>query len=123
MPPVSFGTVLAGFTALVWLDSAAFFIIQNTPSLKAGTWGGPVHLWAIGILHLAAALGSAWLLQRRSVKLVLFLAFSALAIACLLLLDQTRTFAASLLYPVGVSLYSVALVAYPSLLAPTSTSA
>ena len=37
---VPFYRVLAGFTALVWLDSAAFFIIQNTPALKAGTWQG-----------------------------------------------------------------------------------
>src|SRR6266702_7116794 len=32
-PHVTFLRVLASFAALVWLDSAAFFIIQNTPSL------------------------------------------------------------------------------------------
>src|ERR1039458_2574971 len=55
-PAVSFPLVLASFTALVWLDSAAFFIIQNTPELKAGTWRGSVHLGANGLLHLGAAL-------------------------------------------------------------------
>ncbi len=84
---VSFYRALAGFTALVWLDSAAFFIIQNTPSLKAGTWQGSLHLWANGLLHLIAALASAWLLRRRGLSPVLTGAFVALGAACLLLLD------------------------------------
>ena len=41
---------------------------------------------------------------------------SRLACACLLLLDPARALPASVVYPIGVSLYSVALVAYPSLL-------
>ena len=110
--------VIACFAALVWLDSAAFFIIQNSRSLKAGTWQGSGHLWANGILHLAAALAGAWLLKRRSLWLVLAASFLALGSACLLLLDPGRILLASLFYPAGVSLYSVALVAYPSLLAP-----
>jgi len=116
--PISFHRVLAGFTALVWLDSAAFFIIQNTPSLKAGTWQGPPHLWANGSLHLIAALASAWLLRRRGLSPVLTGSFLALGAACLLLLDPGRAQLASVFYPIGVSLYSVALVAYPSLIAP-----
>lgn len=112
----SFLRSLACFTALVWLDSAAFFIIQNTPDLKAGTWQGTVHLSINGILHFAAALGSVWLLRRLGLSRVLPLAFFALAIACLLLLDPAQALIASAFYPVGVSLYSVALVAYPSLL-------
>ena len=116
-----FYRVLAGFTALVWLDSAAFFIIQNTPALKAGTWQGTFHLWANGLLHLAAALTSAWFLRRRGLSLVLTAAFLALAMACLLLLHPDRALLASVFYPIGVSLYSVALVAYPSLLAPAAS--
>ena len=46
--PIPFLRVLACFTALVWLDSAAFFIIQKNPELKAGTWEGSAHLWANG---------------------------------------------------------------------------
>ena len=117
-PESSFPRVLCCFTALVWLDSAAFFIIQNTPALKAGTWLGSLHLWGNGTLHLVGALASAWLLRRRGLFFVLAAAFVALAAACLLLLQPERTMLASLFYPVGVSLYSVALVAYPSLLAP-----
>ncbi len=112
----SFPRALISFTALVWLDSAAFFIIQNTPALKAGTWQGSAHLWGNGLLHLLAALGSVWLLRRRGTQFVLALAFLSLAAACLLLLHPDRVLLASFLYPVGVSLYSVALVAYPSLL-------
>lgn len=119
----SFFRVLCGFTALVWLDSAAFFIIQNTPALKAGTWQGTFHLWANGLLHLAAALASAWFLRRRGLSPVLTAAFLALGVACLLLLDPDRALLASVFYPIGVSLYSVALVAYPSLLAPAASAA
>ncbi len=117
----SFLLVLASFTALIWLDSGAFFIIQNTPALKAGTWQGTLHLWADGSLHLVAALGCAFLLRRRSLALVLSLAVLSLSLACLLLLDPSRALVASFFYPVGVSLYSVALVAYPSLLLPGSS--
>jgi len=121
--PLPFLGVLACFAALVWLDSAAFFIIQNTPALKAGTWQGTAHLWANGVLHLSAALASVWFLRRRKLSLVLSAAVLALDIACLLLLDPSRAALASIFYPIGVSLYSVALVAYPSLLAPAASAA
>ena len=120
---VSFLRVVACFTALVWLDSAAFFIIQNTPALKAGTWEGTIHLWINGLLHLVAALAGAWWLRRRGLSFVLSLSFFVIGGACLLLLDPSRAVLASAFYPVGVSLYSVALVAYPSLLAPVSSAA
>src|ERR1035437_4727550 len=74
---VSFLRVATCFTALVWLDSAAFFIIQNTPALKAGTWEGTAHLWANGWLHLAAAIASAWFLRRRGLLTLLALSFLA----------------------------------------------
>lgn len=121
-PETSFGFVLLSFTALVWLDSAAFFIIQNTPSLKAGTWEGTLHLWANGIIHFSAAIASAYLLRRRSLSVTLALAVVVLSIACLLLHQPGQAVLASLFYPVGVSLYSVALVAYPSFLAPSTSS-
>ena len=120
---LTFPQVLLAFTALIWLDSAAFFIIQNTPALKAGTWQGTLHLTLNGVLHLAAALASAWLLRRKGLSKTLSLAFLALACACLLLLDPHRAVLASVFYPIGVSLYSVALVAYPALLSPSSTTA
>jgi cytochrome c oxidase cbb3-type subunit 2 len=120
-PTLSFLRVLASFTALVWLDSAAFFVIQKTPQLKAGTWEGSIHLWTNGVLHLAAALASAWLLSRRKVSFVFAASIFSLGMACLLLLDPHRVLLASIFYPIGVSLYSVALVAYPSLLSPAAS--
>ncbi len=120
---IPFLRVLACITALVWLDSAAFYIIQNNPQLKAGTWQGSIHLWTNGLFHLLAALASAWLLIRKRQSLVLFAAFVALGIACLLLLDPNHIALASIFYPVGVSLYSVALVAYPALLSPAASTA
>ena len=118
---VSFVRALMCFTALVWLDSAAFLIIQSSPTLKAGTWDGSVHLWTNGLLHLFAAVASAWLLRKRGLSFVLISAFGLLGVACLLLLDSSRVALASVFYPIGVSLYSVALVAYPSLIAPASS--
>jgi len=115
---IPFPRVLLSFTSLVWLDSAAFFIIQSTPVLKAGTWDGTLHLWANGLLHLGAAILSAILIRRKGLLLVLSLSVFSLAASCLLLHQPAEIILASLFYPVGVSLYSVALVAYPSLLAP-----
>ncbi|KAA6456481.1 hypothetical protein DYQ86_25450 [Acidobacteria bacterium AB60] len=112
---------LLSFAALVWLDSAAFFIIQHTPELKAGTWMGSLHLWMNAFTHLAAALAAGWLLERRRAPTVLAAAFIALGFACLLLRDPVLSLPASLFYPVGVSLYSVALVAYPSFLTAATT--
>ncbi len=122
-PGFSFLLALACFTALVWLDSAAFFIIQSVPALKAATWQGSAHLWSNGALHLAAALAGAWFLGRRGLPFVLAAAFVALGSACLLLLDPERALLASVFYPIGVSLYSVALVAYPSLLSSAASAA
>ncbi|MGP8227682.1 MAG: cbb3-type cytochrome c oxidase subunit II [Terracidiphilus sp.] len=120
---IPFLCVLACFTALVWLDSAAFYIIQNNPELKALTWEGSTHLWTNGALHLLAALVSAWLLARVRLIGVLSAAFLALGVACLLLLDPHRITLASIFYPIGVSLYSVALVAYPAVLSPADSTA
>jgi cbb3-type cytochrome c oxidase subunit II len=117
----TFPQVLLAFTALIWLDSAAFFIIQSTPALKANTWQGTTHLYLNGTLHLLAALASVYLLRRRGLRTTLAAALLFLAAACLLLLDPHRAALASLVYPIGVSLYSVALVAYPAFLSPATT--
>jgi cytochrome c oxidase cbb3-type subunit 2 len=119
--PIPFVLVVASFAALIWLDSGAFFIIQNSTVLKAGTWQGSAHLWANGLIHLGAALLSAFLLRSRGLSVVLASAVGALAFACLLLLDPTRALTASVFYPIGVSLYSVALVAYPSLMSSATS--
>ena len=119
LPPVVL--IVAMFAALVWLDSAGFFIIQNTRELKAGTWSGIQPLWRIGGVHFLAAIVGAELLPLIGLWLVLVIAFVLLASACLLLAIPGLVPLAALAYPAGVSLYSVALVAYPALLANAST--
>ena len=111
-----FVVALASFAALIWLDSAAFYIIQHTAVLKAGTWLGSVHLWVNGALHFVTAVIAGMMLQRGRSSITLALAFAALGLACVLLQNPSLILSASLFYPIGVSLYSVALVAYPSFL-------
>jgi cbb3-type cytochrome c oxidase subunit II len=117
----SFLRVLATFTALVWFDSVAFFIIQHSQTLKSGTWLTSAHLWTNACLHLAAAIVAAWLLQRSRPGSVLSAAITALGFACILLRNPALALPASLLYPIGVSLYSVGLVAYPSFLSSAAS--
>ncbi len=122
LPQLSFVVALTSFAALIWLDSAAFYIIQHTEILKAGTWLGSAHLWVNGGLHFATAMMAAMLLERGRVTATLAFAFAALGFACVLLQHPALVLSASLFYPIGVSLYSVALIAYPSFLArPEST--
>ena len=92
-----FWLVLGCFTALVWLDSSAFFIIQNSPALKAGTWVGASRLWQNGGVHFLAALGSGVLLNRRGLLATLSWAFVCLAGACLLLIEPRQPALAGLL--------------------------
>ena len=112
---------LAAFTGLVWLDSAAFFIIQHAPALKAGTWAGSAHLWTNAFIHFGAALIAGGILQRYRSQVVVSAAVIALGFACVLLRNPALALPASLFYPAGVSLYSVALVAYPSFLTSATT--
>ena len=102
---------VAAFTALVWLDSAAFFIIQHEQDLKAGTWGGAM-LWRNAAVHLGIALFAGWWL-RRGFSALLAAAWAILAIAALAVNSPATRGIAGWWYPAGVSLYSTALVAWP----------
>ncbi|MDE3199999.1 MAG: cbb3-type cytochrome c oxidase subunit II [Acidobacteriota bacterium] len=113
-PYLAFPLVLIAFTALIWLDSSAFYIIQHSGVLKAGTWSGDLRLWAIGAIHFVFAIASAFLLLKKRIALVLISAFAFLGSACALLAHPALIHSAALFYPAGVSLYSVALVIYPS---------
>lgn len=57
-PNFAFLSVLIAFTALIWLDSAAFYIIQHNGALKAGTWEGDVRLWSRSPLCLRSRVGA-----------------------------------------------------------------
>ncbi len=112
---------LSSFAAFIWLDSAGFYIIQHTPELKAGTWMGNAHLWTNGCVHFCAALLAAVLLRARGSKVVFVCAIALLGGACLAVARPALALPSSLLYPGGVSFYSVVLVAYPSFLSPAAT--
>jgi cytochrome c oxidase cbb3-type subunit 2 len=103
--------VVAAFTALVWLDSAAFFIIQHERDLKSATWGEPM-LWRNAAVHLAVAIAAGLLLRRRFSTL-LGAAWAILAIAALAVNHADTRGLAGWWYPAGVSVYSTALVAWP----------
>lgn len=109
LPPAV--AVVVAFTALVWLDSAAFFIIQHNLDLKSVTWGGPM-LWRNAALHLIAALAAGALLKR-GFRGILTAAWAILAVAAFAANLTASRPTAGWWYPAGVSLYSTALVAWP----------
>lgn len=101
---------VAVFLALVWLDSAAFYIIQHTPGLRDATWAGAAHLWGNAVVHLAAALVAGVLLDRGWLRGIAGVAWLVLAVACLGLGTTVRVPGLGWFYAGGVSLYSAALV-------------
>lgn len=101
--------------ALVWMDSAAFYIIQHTEQLRAATWAGAWTLYGNSATHLGAALLVGLALDRGARTRPLVVAFGALAAACLALNGTLPAPAlAAILYTAGVSVYSVVLVHYPA---------
>ena len=104
------------FMVLVWYDSAAFYIIQQTDGLKAGTWGDTSHLVRNGLMHFVSALAAGWALDRAQFRRLLPIALATLILAGLLINQTSTRTLGGCLYPVGVSLYSVCLLAYPAYL-------
>ena len=101
--------------ALVWMDSAVFYIIQHTASLRAATWGDSWMLSANAVTHLVAAVGAGLLLDRGWRGSLAGAATALLAIACLILNGRLPAILpAAWIYTAGVSLYSTVLVDYPA---------
>ncbi|HTO05198.1 MAG TPA: cbb3-type cytochrome c oxidase subunit II, partial [Opitutus sp.] len=101
--------------ALVWLDSAAFYIIQHNPSLRMETWSESATLFANAAIHLVAAIVAGLLLDRGKRALVAGFAIVTLGVAGLILNGTLpRGLSANGFYTAGVSLYSVVLVEYPA---------
>ncbi len=109
------GRWLVVFVALVWLDSAAFYIIQHTPALRARTWSDDGVLLSNAGVHLFAAIAAGVLLDRGGRKAAVAAAVLALALAASVLNGVAPDWISpSWCYTAGVSLYSVALVEYPA---------
>jgi len=110
---------LAFFAVLIWFDSAAFYIIQHADALKGGTWGEAPLLWRNAVAHLLAAIAAGYWLGRARWKGILGVSFVVLAGAALSVGSASGRLLGGALYPVGVSLYSACLVAYPAYLLGT----
>ena len=110
------------FGALVWMDSAAFYVIQHAPELKDGTWG-PERLWRNAAVHFVAAIVAGFWLSRGGWKSLCVTAWAVLALAGWWVNDAATREWAGWIYPAAVSLYSTALVAWPGLLAERTETA
>lgn len=111
----SYPWFLASFLALVWFDSAAFFVIQQNTYLKAHTWTSDVSLYLNASVHFIFAVIAGLAIDKGNSARVLILSFLCLFVGVSAVQGWflTPQFA-SLWYCAGVSLYSTALVAYPS---------
>lgn len=113
--PAGLAAWTAVLLALVWMDSAAFSLIQHTPDLRAGTWGSTGSLLGNAGAHLAAAVAAGLALDRGWAGRVVLAGFALLAVACLMLgSGGIGVLRAETFYTVGVSLYSVALLYVPA---------
>lgn len=108
-----FGGIVLTFLALVWIDSAVFNVIQETASLEAVTWES--RKAAIAVAHLLGAVAAGWLLDRGALRALLALTFCVFLVSFRLLEAGHPPAWAAPLYAVGISWYSTALVAFPSL--------
>lgn len=103
------------FLVLVGLDSAAFYVIQHTPTLTQSGWSRDSGLWVNAGVHFVAALLTGYALDQRWMGRSMLLGAGALFVACVLLDEGTHAFAqGTLLYTAGVSIYSTVLVFYPA---------
>lgn len=102
------------FLLLVWLDSAAFYMIQHTPRLQGEMWSGDTQLYLNATIHLGVAVLTGRALDRGWDGRIIVLSALFLGVACVLLGAQRSSMATALLYTSGVSIYSTALVFYPA---------
>lgn len=103
--------VILLFLALVWLDSAAFYVIQHNAALKQVSWAENPRLWSNALLHFGAAVFAGFLLDKTCFRRVVFLAWCLLCAGSLLVQHRlTLSFLGGSFYAIGVSLYSTTLV-------------
>jgi cytochrome c oxidase cbb3-type subunit 2 len=111
----AFGRLVAIFLALVWLDSAAFNILQTTPELNQFGWGDSELQWKNAAVHLVAAILAGFLLDSGWMRRILLAALVALVGAALCVSAHTEaTVLTHWLYATGVSFYSTTLVFAPT---------
>jgi cytochrome c oxidase cbb3-type subunit 2 len=99
--------------ALVAFDSAVFYHIQHTPSLKESTWSGSAQLFVNASSHLLAGLFAGMALDRSWASAATRVAVALLVVATMLILSGQGS-GGTVLYTAGVSIYSAVLVYYPA---------
>lgn len=110
------GAIALAFLALVWLDSAAFRIIQETASLKGVTWGSASQQLMQGSAHLAGAILAGWLFDRGLFRSILGVTWGLFVLSFLAIgADASWIAIVGPLYAIGIAAYSTGLVVYPSL--------
>jgi len=109
--------VTAIFLALIWLDSAVFFIIQETESLKANTWSAPGQLWAIAGIHFAAAILGGKILDKGWFFPLMLFSLGLLILGSWSISHPIGNASSwpIYLYVTAVSFYSTGLVSYAAL--------
>lgn len=112
-PLRGWGTVLVvvSFTLLVWLDSAAFRVIQTDAALRAASWAEAGDVWMIGLVHLLIAVWAGWWMDRNRLEVLLLAAPLMLAAGYWGMRGAFPGSSGGWVYAAGVSLYSVPLVA------------
>lgn len=112
---LGFISLALAFLALIWLDSAAFAVIQESRQLKGLTWQGPGRQLLLGTVHLVAAVMAGWRIDRGNFRGLLLLTFG-LFLTGFTLLQYGGALAAlgGPIYAIGISIYSTALVVVPS---------
>ncbi len=102
-------------TVLIWLDSSVFFIIQNSPLLKARSWGNDFQLFSQAACHFMGALIAGRWFVKGYVKRLGVITWMLFMISFYALQKgSSANFVFAGLYAVGISIYSTALVALPS---------
>lgn len=117
VPALAAATV--AFLCLVGLDAAAFAIVHATPELAALSWNGGGWTLAQGGIHLLAAIAAGEWLERDGWQGLLATTWLLFAAGfALLAAGGVAARGGAWLYATGISLYSVALVAFPAATAP-----
>jgi len=110
--PGAWGLILFAFVAF---DSAAFYLIQHTPVLKAAVWSDTGWLHGAVAGQVLAGVSAGLLLDRGRRATTVLAAILLLAGAVLFLARPAGWICVP--YAAGVALYSTALVHYPALAA------
>lgn len=100
--------------ALVWYDSAAFYIIQEKIQVSGGEFENGLLHWKNGIVHLLSALVAGWVLDRKWIFGVLFFSLFGLLLG-MWGVQNSEGYLWAALYVASVSGYSTVLVAFVAL--------